>query len=129
MGLSITAGGPAIRAEGGGVSGPLGPKFWGTLSSLVPRKSEVDRPGVAAWVAAGAVGLGLKPGSLGVVISSLKVAAGWAGRLVVISKSELTAVSVAFWLRAVGNCVWGVSVVLELWVMRDAGWGVPVRSG
>lgn len=115
MGLSIGAGGPAIRAEGGGVSGPLGPEFWGTLSSLVPRKSEVDRPGVATWVAAGASGL------LGVAVSSLKVAVGWAGRLVVVSKSELTAVSVAFWLRVVGNCVWGMSVVLELWVMRDAG--------
>lgn len=112
MGCSRGTGGPAILAEGRGISGPLGSEFWGTCSSLVPGESEVDRPGVATRVTAGVSGLGLKPGSLGVVASSLKVV-GWVGRLELVSKSEVLAISVTFWLGAVGNCVWGTSVGLE----------------
>lgn len=47
----------------------------------------------------------------------------------VISKSEATAISVAFWLGVVGSCVWGISVGLELWVRRNDDCGVSVGSG
>lgn len=82
---------------------------------------------MATRLAVGTSGLGLKPGSLGVVASSLKVV-GWVGRLEVVSESEVTAISVTFWLGAGGNCVWGVSVGLELWVVRKADRGLSVGS-
>lgn len=78
-------------------------------------------------MAAGDSGLGLKPGSRDVVASSLKAAVGWVGRPEVISKAEVTAISVAFWLVVVGNCVWGMSVGVE-WVMENADCGVSVGS-
>lgn len=88
----------------------------------------MDRPGAAVPLTVGASGLGLKPGSLGVVASSLKVD-GWVGKLGVVSKSEVTAISVKFWLGVVGNCVWGMSVGLELWVIRKADCGLSVGLG